>query len=232
MTSSVFGEKNSFSCLLPPKSVFYMSPQVGYTCFVQDLFPGLDKLSPRSIKCVFVGYSRTQKRYQCYNSYTRKYFVSADFMFFEFVLYFSSLVSGTASASVPLPLSVSLPAPASLDSLLVPPEDTSEPNASTPVQALVKYFRIVYTHRQKVLTSASFPVNPSTVDGSPVQPSAPPTDLEILITLRKGKQSCTDHPISNFVSHNHLNPQFRQFTLSLSSEFIPNSCEEALLVPA
>ena len=42
----------------------------------------------------------------------------------------------------------------------------------------------------------------------------------------------TDHHISNFISYDHLNPTFRLFTLSLSSESIPRSYTEALLVPA
>jgi len=61
----------------------------GCTCFVQNLSPELDKLSPRSIKYVFVEYSRTQKGYRFYNPSTKKYLVSADITFFESVPYFS-----------------------------------------------------------------------------------------------------------------------------------------------
>ena len=50
----------------------------GCTCFVQDLSHVLDKLSPRSIKCIFVGHYRTQKGYRCYNPSTRKYFMFAE----------------------------------------------------------------------------------------------------------------------------------------------------------
>ena len=53
-----------FSCLFPNKPSFFMTSRVfGCTCFVQDLSPGLHKLSPTSIKCVFVGYYITQKGY-------------------------------------------------------------------------------------------------------------------------------------------------------------------------
>jgi len=58
--SSILDGKISFSCLYSNKNVFSMTPRVfGCTCFVQDLSPGLDQLSPKFIKCVFVWYSRT-----------------------------------------------------------------------------------------------------------------------------------------------------------------------------
>ena len=73
--SSVFYGKILFSCLYPGKSIFSAPPRVfGCTYFVQDLSPVLDKLSPRSIKCVFIRYSQTQKGYRCYSPSIRKYF--------------------------------------------------------------------------------------------------------------------------------------------------------------
>ena len=157
----------------------------------------------------------------------KKYFVSADVTFFESVPYFLHRFwycicvcsSFTVCGFV-----------ASLGFSLVPPEDISETNASTPVRAPVKDFRIIYDHRQKVLTSESVPVNPSTLDGPLIQPSTPPSDLDILIALQKGKRSFTDYPISNFIFYDHLSPQFRQLALSLSSESIPKPCEETLLL--
>ena len=73
----------------------------GCMTFVQDLSSGLDKLSPRSIKCIFVGYSRTQKDYRCFHPPTRWYFVSTDVTFFESMHY--SDASPTPVESVPLP---------------------------------------------------------------------------------------------------------------------------------
>ena len=87
-----------------------------------------------------------------------------------------------------------------------------------------------YTLIAKKFVSELVPVNPSPVD-SPIQPSSPPFDLDALMTLRKGKWSCTDHLISNFASYDHLT-QFHQIALSLSFESISKSCEETLLVPA
>jgi len=102
-------------------------------------------------------------------------------------------------------------------------------NSDSLASKLVWDFRYVYTHRPKVPASQPVPTNSSPVDGPP-QPSTFPSDLDISIALRKGKQSYTDHPISNFVSYDHLNLTFRQFALSFGS--IPRSYTEALLVPA
>ena len=100
-----------------------------------------------------------------------------------------------------------LPIPTNTDSLPVPPAETTDP----PVPKQVRDFRYVYTHRPKVPASEPVPAIPSPVDGPP--PSISPSDLDIPITLRKGKQSCTDLSISNFISYDQLNLTFRQLAL-------------------
>ena len=62
------------------------------------------------------------------------------------------------------------------------------------------------------------------------QPSAPPSNLDVLIALRKGKRSCIHYFIFHFVSYDRLNLSFHQFALSLSSISIPMSYEEVILV--
>ena len=147
MPSLVLHSKIPFSCLYLDKSIFLVPLRVfGCTCFIQDSSAGLDKLSPRSIKCVFVGYSRTQKEYWCYSPSTRKYFVSADVTFFELIPYFSPQGPVTASESISFSLSVVLPAPADVHDVFSPVslKDTAVP--PTPKPSRKKDFRHVYTH--------------------------------------------------------------------------------------
>jgi len=66
MLSSAIQNKVPHSILFPDEPLFRIDPRVfGSTCFVHDLTLGLDKLCARAIKCIFLGYSRVQKGYQC-----------------------------------------------------------------------------------------------------------------------------------------------------------------------
>ena len=53
--------------LFPNNLLFPIDPKVfGCTCFVRDVRPQVSKLDLKSLKCIFVGYSRGQKGYRCY----------------------------------------------------------------------------------------------------------------------------------------------------------------------
>ncbi|EOY22057.1 Cysteine-rich RLK (RECEPTOR-like protein kinase) 8 [Theobroma cacao] len=65
-----------------------------------DMRPHVTKLDTCSLKCIFLGYSRTQKGYRCYSLELSKYLVSCDITFFEYNPYFDgppSSVSKTES---------------------------------------------------------------------------------------------------------------------------------------
>ncbi|CAJ2647148.1 unnamed protein product [Trifolium pratense] len=61
----------------------------GSTCFV--LLPQVErnKLSPRSIICVFLGYGDGQKGYRCYDPLSKKLYVSRHVVFLEHIPFFS-----------------------------------------------------------------------------------------------------------------------------------------------
>ena len=66
------------------RSSFNLAPQVfGCSSFVHIYSHNRGKLDLRALKCVFLGYSSTQKGYKCYHSPTRKLYVSADVTFVE-----------------------------------------------------------------------------------------------------------------------------------------------------
>ena len=92
--SRVLGFKSPLETLsqfyLDIRSSFSFAPQVfGCTSFVH-IHNNRGKLDPRALKCVFVGYSSTQKGYKCYHPSTRKLCVSANVTFVENESYFST----------------------------------------------------------------------------------------------------------------------------------------------
>jgi hypothetical protein len=62
----------------------------GCTCFVHIQNLHRDKLDPRAAKCVFLGYSSTQKGYKCYHPPSKKLLISRDVRFEENSLYFKN----------------------------------------------------------------------------------------------------------------------------------------------
>ena len=74
------------------RSSFNLAPRVfGCTSFVHIHNHNQRKLDPRTLKCVFLGYSSTQKGYKCYHPPTWKLYVLANVTFVENKSYFSTL---------------------------------------------------------------------------------------------------------------------------------------------
>ena len=53
-------------------------------------------------------------------------------------------------------------------------------------------------------------------------------DLYLPIALRKGVRSCTQHPISKYVSYKKLSPKYAAFTANISAIEIPSNIQEAM----
>ena len=100
---------NYFSNILPTKSLHYHTPldtlQTPYPipsshslpprifgCIVFVHCPQWvrNKLEPRVVKCVFVGYGRHQKGYKCYDPLTRKVYTTMDCDFIDTIFLPSS----------------------------------------------------------------------------------------------------------------------------------------------
>ena len=83
MSSSVLHDQIPHSILLPNKPLFCLPPHVfSCVCFIHILTPRQDKLSAKSTKCVFLGYSHLQRGYRCYSPDINRYFISVDVTFF------------------------------------------------------------------------------------------------------------------------------------------------------
>ena len=210
MPSSVLDNKIPHSVLFPQDPLHPLPLRVfGSTCFVHDFSPGLDKLSPRSHKCVFLGFPRSQKGYKCFSPSLNRHFISADVTFDESSFYFSHL----SSSSVPPPPTVDIP-------IVCDPLDSHSPQdrpSTPPLQ--------VYSRRNR-LPHDSPPVPP------PVSPPAPANESDLPIALRKGIRS-TRNPSPHYtvLSYHRLSPSFYTCLSSISSVSIPKSVGDALTHP-
>jgi hypothetical protein len=89
MPSRILGMKSLAELLLGHQE-FKVPPKVfGCVCFFKDHRPSVAKLDPQAVKCVFVGYSSTQKGYKCWDPVGKKLFVSMDVTFRESEPYYT-----------------------------------------------------------------------------------------------------------------------------------------------
>jgi hypothetical protein len=112
MPSSVLEGTSPHSLLYPSSSPFSLPLKVfGCVCHVHNLGPGFDKLDPHATKCVFLGYSTTQKGCRCYSPVLRHYFTCTDVTFDESLPYFPLITSLNDSSLAPAAASILLPIP-------------------------------------------------------------------------------------------------------------------------
>ena len=176
----------------------------GCTCYVRDVHPHLSKLDLKSLKCIFLGYSRVQKGSICYCPSLQRYLVSVDVTFLE-----------NASFS-PGPIHTSQ---GEDDDLLVSTLASPTPASVPPLTKLP----ITQAYARRLDPPVSSPP-PAALRLDPVLSD------DLPIALRKVKRRCT-HPISSFCSYNHFPSHSCSFIASLNSISLPNKVYQALAHP-
>lgn len=181
LLSRIFQGQVPHHLVYPLSLLFHLSPRVfGYTCFVQDTRPQKSKLDPKSLKCMFLGYSLSHKGYCCYSPELKRYLISPDVTFFEDTMF--TRVDWVPMSTEDDFLSYTVIVPSSLVELGTRPPVTQVYNKRT---------------RNVMQVAPSLPPVSSTL------PQSSSTNLDLPIALRKGKLRCC-HPISSFVSYNGL----------------------------
>lgn len=87
MPSRVLNFQTPFQILLNShphiRFLSHVPPKIfGCTAFVHVVQQNRSKLDPRSLKCIFLGYSSNQSGYKCYSPQTKKFYNSMDVTFF------------------------------------------------------------------------------------------------------------------------------------------------------
>ncbi|KAJ9539489.1 LOW QUALITY PROTEIN: hypothetical protein OSB04_032222 [Centaurea solstitialis] len=228
MPSSVMHGEIPMSVLVPAQRLFPIESKIfGCSCFVRDTQPHLSKLDPKSLKCVFLGYSRLQKGYRCFSPVLNRYIISWDVTFMEEVPFY--------------PVST-CPDHENQDDLLIYPISTPSSTMDFPVSSdsAQSSESSSETERPPVIHSPPLTTDipnsdvqasdsPSTSDSDTPGDSLPP-DLDVPIALRKGKRSCT-YPVDSYVSYAKLSTASRLLVASLDSIPIPKTVGDALAHP-
>jgi len=72
----------------------------GFKCFLYTWNTRNDKFDPKTVLCVFVGYSEKHKGYKCFHPPSRKFFISRHVVFDEIVFSFKSSSNSPAASYV------------------------------------------------------------------------------------------------------------------------------------
>jgi hypothetical protein len=100
MPSSILDGAISYNALFPSAPLFFVSPKIfGCVCYVYDNRLSRTKLYPKSMRCIFLAYSGTQKCYRCYTPTLGRYFISPDVIFMESIRCFLNSYSDSLSMS-------------------------------------------------------------------------------------------------------------------------------------
>ena len=173
-----------------------------------------NKLDPRAIRCIFLGYAPNKRGYKCYHPPSRKFFVSKDVTFHENVSYFTrpqsqgENINDLESESEFLVLGPSLPR----THVHAPTYVLEESTPSAPIQEYQRRSKLVPLQQQ---TQSSEPVvsteNDHPNDNSHISDTCDTNPNDVPLALGRKKRSCPSiyrRPTSNFVSSKQLSSQY------------------------
>lgn len=110
-------------CVLHPNEPLFPLPARVFGCvsYIHVLGPTRDKFGPQAIRTLFLGYASSQKRYVCYSTVTRRFYVSADVTFHEHTPFFPPSSADLSYCPRPTDSDSGTSAPAEAPFITTPP---------------------------------------------------------------------------------------------------------------
>ena len=224
--------------------------------YVHNLVHKQNKWSTKALKCVFLGYSLTQKGYKVYHPLTRKYLVSKDVVFDETTFYYPSTVMKELRELpyLTIPEKIVIQENKIQDDNRLIQDDTPQlqlqdsPSAEVNLEVagedhepIVPYPK--YYERRKKRGIQALETNQGSqetiVENTEAMISAEGGEEMISaeggdgwpITLRKGKRSSVKtlpYDITNYLNFQNVSSDYRAFITQIQDIPIPKNTEEAM----
>ena len=238
----------------PSAKIFsHLPPKIfGCVVYIHVSSQNRSKLDPRALKCIFLGYTHNQKGYKCYHPPTKKHFVTTDVTFFEHLAYYPKTdlqgeripESEDSTWCLPCISTTDIRTETQMGQEKNPTvEEHIERVTSTPISKQRRGEETdrpelrVYSRRNRDIQEEQIepiqdlPIQYINIEAESPKKQTPtelPAELYLPIAVRKGVRSCTQHPMSKFVSYQKLSHSYSTFTTNLSGIDIPSNIQEAV----
>ena len=192
-----------------------------FGCIVYVHLHHTGKLDHRAIKCIFLGYSTTQKGYKCYHPSSRKFFITADAKFDDFKMfydeasrsegYLDSMAQEVGKNDDHRMSQLELPS-------LAPGINESTPDVSivpSPIEGEVE------SH-----TPQNTQYNAEMLEGGDIS-----SNNRWSIAVSKGVRNCTQtkpYPVSNYLSYTRMSQEDNRVIQTLMTISVPKNVQEAI----
>ncbi|CAH9146417.1 unnamed protein product [Cuscuta epithymum] len=161
LPSPLLGNSSPYEKLFQKVPDYAFMRVFGCSCFPNISASSANKLSARSVHCVFLGYASGYKGYRCLEPKSGRIYVSRHVRFIEHSFPFTSLTSSSSDLSSPPLDNIQF----TLTNIIRPSSATSLPIHPTPPSV---------NPTTSAPSSANFPSTPSSVPSSVSSQSAPP----------------------------------------------------------
>ena len=223
LPSRVLNSKSPLEVLKGRKIDLHHLKVFGCVCYVHIQVKHRDKLEPRAVKCLFLGYSNTQKGYKCYNQESKKLIVSRDVKFEEEAMFFpKKLVNADSEGES---FSDLFPTPWYTSELPTSSVEVNEPEISND-QEIEENSDISSSDES---TQPEEPVSPATPQlEHPIVPRRnPPRDRNPPARFKDYVGYHTKYPVSDFLGYQRVSSSHASFLSAIDEATEPKNFDEA-----